>query len=182
MNKTNHTRNVKINPTDAANILNDLIGDLVAGTNIFMDYHKRYVLNEFQIEQMAAVQRMCFSYLALSLCKLMDFWKHYNSLVPDPYRDDLKRLNTIIEKRGVRDFRNKIAGHILDEKLKRPLLNSEINVQIEKLIGNDVDGFIYWINNPIDNTYPNTIVSIVEIIRDAITKKYALSPSKIINR
>lgn len=111
---------------DAVDVLNDLIADLIAGTNIFKDYRQRLKSGSFRLEQMSAVQKMCFSHLVLSLCKLLEFWEHYHRLVPATHSDELKRLNSEIRRRDVEYFRNKVAGHTWDKKLQRPLRHSEI--------------------------------------------------------
>ncbi len=170
------------NAIDAVDVLNDLIADLVSGTNVFVDYRQRFKSGSFRIEQMVAVQKMCFSHLALSFCKLLEFWEHYQQLVPDKHRGDLKSVNSEIKRRGVKEIRNKVAGHIWDKKLKRPLRHSEIMAQLEAFIGKHADDFLGWVNNPEDNTYPNTILSVVETIRDAIAQEHAINPNEIIER
>ncbi len=167
---------------DAVDVLNDFIGDLIAGTNVFVDYRQRLKNGEFREEQMSAVQKMCFSHLVLSFCKLLEFWERYHRLVPENYREDLKTLNAQIRRRGAKDFRNKVAGHIWDKKLQRPLRHSEIMSKLNGLIGKHADDFLYWINNPENNTYPKTIVSVVETIRDAIVREHAIAPAEIIKR
>jgi ribosomal protein S17E len=167
---------------DAVDVLNDLVGDLVAGTSVFLDYRQRLKSGNFRVEQMSAVQKMCFSHLVLSFCKLLEFWERYQRLVPDTYRKDLKSLNAEIHRRGAKEFRNKVAGHIWDKKLQRPLRHSEIMVQLDGLIGKHADDFLYWVNNPESNMYPRTIVSVVETIRDAIAREHAIDPSEILKR
>jgi hypothetical protein len=126
---------------------------------------------------MSAVQKMCFSHLVLSFCKLLEFRERYHKLVPEIHREALKSLNAEIRRRGAKDFRNKVAGHIWDNKLQRPLRHSEIIAQLDGLIGKHADDFLYWINNPESNTYPETVVSVVETIRDAITRVHAIDPA-----
>lgn len=167
---------------DAVDVLNDLIGDLIAGTNVFVDYRQRLKSGQFRVDQMSAVQKMCFSHLVLSLCKLLEFWEHYQGLVPDIHREDIKRLNTEIRRRGAKEFRNKVAGHVWDNKFQRPLRHSEIMSQLDGLIGEHADDFLNWINNPASNPYPETIVSVVETIRDAIAREHAIGPSEILMR
>ncbi len=167
---------------DAVDVLNDFIGDLIAGTNVFIDYRKRLKSGEFREEQMSAVQKMCFSHLALSFCKLLEFYERYHRLVPEKHREVLKSLNAEIRKRGVRDFRNKVAGHIWDKKLQRPLRHSEIITLLEGVIGKHADDFLYWINNPENNTYPETIVSVVETIRGSIAQEHAIDSAEVVNR
>jgi hypothetical protein len=103
-------------------------------------------------------------------------------LVPVTHRDELKRLNSEIRRRDVEYFRNKVAGHTWDKKLQRPLRHSEIMAKLADLVGEHADDFLNWINNPEDNAYPKTVVSVVETIRDTIAKEHAINPSEIIER
>ncbi len=167
---------------EAVIVLNYLIADLIAGTIVFIDYRERYKSGEFNVEQLSAVQRMCFSHLALSLFKLSEFWEHYHQLLSEKHHADLKELNRKVCKKGVKDFRNKISGHIWDKKSQKPLMPSEMTDFYDRLIGDHADIFLSWINNPSDNTYPNTVVSVVETIRDSIAQEYSINPDEIIER
>ena len=137
---------------DAVDVLNDLIGDLISATNVFVDYRQRLKSGQFRSDQMSAVQKMCFSHLALAFCKLLEFWEHYQALVPDAHRNVLKQLNAEIRRRGAKDFRNKVAGHIWDTKVQRPLRHSEIMARLERLVGKHADDFLSWINNAQSNS------------------------------
>lgn len=167
---------------DAVDVLNDLVGDLSAGTNVFRDYRDRLKSGSFSVVQMSAVQKMCFSHLALAFSKLLEFWQHYHDLVPDIHRDDLKRLNAELQNRGAKTFRNKVAGHIWDKKHQRPLRNSEIMLMLEGLIGSRADDFLNWINDVENNIYPKTILSIIETIRDSMVQEYSIVPSEFLER
>ena len=52
--------------------------------------------------------------------------------------------------------------------------------QLDVLIGEHADDFLNWINNPASNSYPETIVSVVETVRDAIAKEQSINPSEIL--
>ncbi len=166
---------------EAVIVLNYPIADFVAGTIVFIDYRARYKSKELSDIQLSAVERMCFSHLALSLFKLLEFWERYHQLLPERHHADLKELNKKIRKKGVENFRNKVSGHILDKKSQEPLKPAEITNLLEGLIGEHADTFLNWINNPSANTYPNTVVSIVETIRDSIARQYVITPDEIIN-
>lgn len=172
----------RVDAIDAVDVLNDLIADLVAGTNVFIEYRERLKSGTFKLEQMIAVQKMCFSHLALAFCKILEFWEHYHRLVPDEHRENLKCLNTEIRRKAAKKFRNKVAGHIWDTKLQRPLRHSEIMAQLEGFIGKHADDFLHWINDPRGNDYPKSIVSVVEAIRDAIADEHGIQPSEVIER
>ncbi len=166
---------------EAVIILNYLIADFVTGTIVFIDYRERYKLEKLSEIQLSAVERMCFSHLALSLSKLLEFWKDYHHLLPEKHHGELKELNKEIRKKGIENFRNKVSGHILDKESKKPLTPSEIMNLLEGLIGEHADTCLNWINNPANNTYPNTVVIIVETIRDSIAQDYDITPNEIIN-
>ncbi len=166
---------------EAVIILNYLIADFVAGTIVFIDYRERCKLEKLSEIQLSAVERMCFSHLALSLFKLLEFWDRYHQLLPERHHGELKELNKKIRKKGIKNFRDKVSGHILDKESKKPLTPSEIMNLLEGLIGEHADTFLNWINNPSNNTYPNTVVSIVETIRDSIAQDYDITPNEIIN-
>lgn len=167
---------------DAVDTLNDLIGDLVAGTLVLLDYHQRYKAGHFVLQQMTAVQKMCLSHLVLSFAKLLEFWDRCHQIVPAEHRDDLKALNRILNQKGVKDFRNKVAGHAWDTRLGRPLRNSEINARLEALTDGHLGEFLRWVNNLEGNTYPRTVLSVVETIRDSLMTKYKIQPQEIIDR
>ena len=60
---------------DAVDTLNDLIGDLAAGTIVLRDYHQQYKTGgAFNLELMSAVQKMCLSHLVLAFAKQLEFW------------------------------------------------------------------------------------------------------------
>ena len=48
--------------------------------------------------------------------------------------------------------------------------------------GNGFEEFLKWVNDPNCNTYPATVVSIVETIRDAIMAQHSITPDAFIKR
>jgi len=168
---------------DAVDTLNDLIGDLVTGTMVLRVYHQQYRTGgAFNLEQMIAVQKMCLSHLVLAFVKLLEFWKRYHQLVPDKHRADLKALNDTLKRKGVRDFRNKVAGHIWDSKQGRPLRHSEIMASLEVLTDGHLDQFLRWVNNPDGNTYPQTVLSVIEALRDSLVDEHGIQVPEVIDR
>ena len=168
---------------DAVDTLNDLIGDLIAGTMVLRDYHQQYRTGgAFNLEQMSDVQKMCLSHLVLAFAKLLEFWKRYHQLVPDKHRADLKALNDTLKRKGVQDFRNKVAGHIWDRKQGRPLRHSEIMASLEVLTDGHLGQFLRWVNNPDDNTYPQTALSVIEALRDSLVNEHGIQVQEVIDR
>ena len=167
---------------DATDILNDLIGDYVAATNTLRDYNGRYKAGHLTLTQMSVVQKMCLSHIVLACCKFIEFWEKYRDIVPMEHVGVLKDVNSKLSKSGVLEFRNKVAGHIWDRKNKRPLYNSEIMSMLKNLVGDDVGAFLNWINTPNNNVYPNTIISIIEALRDSISAVHGIEPSEVVGR
>lgn len=167
---------------DAIDTLNDLIGDLVAATRVPGDYHEMYRAGRLRPEQMSTVQKMCISHLVLAFAKLLEFWDRYHHLVPERHRSDLKSLNATLKSRGVEEFRNTVAGHIWDRKRQRPLRHSEIMEKLSTLTGGKLGEFLRWVNNPQGNTYPNTVLSVVETLRDSLVAEHRIQPGEVIER
>jgi hypothetical protein len=168
---------------DAVDALNDLVGDLVAGTRVLADYHRLHKAGSVDLEQMSAVQKMCLSHLVLAFAKLLEFWEHYHQLVPDEHRSTLKELNATLRRRGADEFRNTVAGHIWDRKLQRPLHHSEVMSKLDKLVdGAALADFLRWINNTDGNAHPATVVGVIEAVRDSLVTRHAIEVSEVIDR
>lgn len=176
---TNPERELAI---DAVDVLNDLMADFAAGTLVLLDYHQRHKEGQFRADQMSAVQKMCLSHVALGCVKLLEFREHFHPVVPEEYRACLKSLNQELKRRDVKKFRNKVAGHLRDNEHQRPLRHSEIMAMLEILTGGHLGSFLRWANNPADNSYPKTIFSIVETLRDAIAAAYSVQAQEVIDR
>ena len=84
-----------------------------------------------------------------------------------------------LDERGVKDFRNKVAGHIFDKKLNRPLTSVEIDARLSTVFGDSEESFLMWINNPQNNVFPRTIIAVCEHTRDRIQTEYRLQPEEI---
>ena len=75
-----------------------------------------------------------------------------------------------------------LAKYIWDKKLSRPLMQSEIMSKLKDITGEKADDFLKWISDPPNNQYPETVVSVVEEIRDSLVKEYGITPSEVIDR
>jgi len=82
-------------------------------------------------------------------------------------------------KEGVREFRNKVVGHIWSKKHGRPLLPDEIEELDRKITKGDSKEFLRWVNDPNNNRLGVTIVGTSEAVRDAIKKKWSLSEKEL---
>ena len=167
---------------DAVDTLNDLIGDLVAGTRVLSDYIQGHKANQVAPQQMVAVQKMCLSHLVLGLNKISEFWERYHQCVPPAFRAEVKSLNRDLKAKQVSELRNGVVAHVWDRKLQRARRHSEIMAQLDVMIGGDMGDFLRWINNPNDNAYPKTVLSVVEGVRDAIAEQHAITPGEIVDR
>lgn len=176
---TEPTRDLAI---DAVDVLNDLIGDFVAGTLVLLDYHQRHKAGYVTLQQMTGVQKMCLSHLVLAFAKLQEFWDRFHRVVPVEHRERFKELNRALKHKDVKEFRNKVVGHIWDNSLRRPLRHSEIMNRLEALTDGHLSEFLRWVNNPQDNTYPRTVRSIVETVRDSMVTEYGIQPDEVIDR
>lgn len=172
----------RTNAIDAADLLNDLIGDIISGVMVFREYDRQYRAGHIPLTMMSPIQKMCLSHIVLSLSKWLEIHKKYHSLFPSITVDTCRHLNKVIRQRGIPDFRNVCIGHIWNKKTKRPLFHSEIMSRLEIIADGNLPDFLRWMNNPEGNTYPNSVVSIVEKIRDDIVAEYNIQPDEIINR
>jgi hypothetical protein len=167
---------------DAVDVLNDLIIDLISGVMVFREYEasfkKRPPTNGLEL----SVNRLCLSHLILNLCKVIEFWTRYKSVVPTQLKEAFKSLVKTLEGRKVTEFRNKYIGHIWDDELNRPLVHSEVIRKIEILCEGDLNNVLNWINNPKANSFPCTVISVIETTRDALVATYQIGNDEIIKR
>ena len=165
---------------EAVDILNDFIADCVAPVNVFKDYLIQWGDDESQKSNLIAVYRMCMTQVILTLFKWVEFYEKYSDLIPDNMRDDCKMLLKRVKARDVEHFRNSCIGHIWNKDKNRPLHNSEIEDLLNKITLNHVGKFMKWINDPENNLYPNTVVSIVEQLRDAIAAQHKVEYQEVL--
>lgn len=166
----------------AVDILNDFIGDCVVSVMVLIEYRRVLSDDETQVTSLIAVNKMCLSYLIITLNKWLEFYDKYLNVLPNNLRQECKALTREIKRRKVVEFRNKCVGHIWDKSTKRPLYNSEINERLGNIIGDSISDFLYWINNPDGNEYPKTVVSIIEAVRDQLVKNYSIKYDEIKER
>ena len=163
-------------------MLSDLIIDLIAGVMVYREfeasYKKRHPTDGIEV----SVNRLCLFHLILNLCKVIEFWKRYKSLVPNDLKEQFKSLVKTLEGKKVTEFRNKYIGHIWDDELKRPLVHSEVIRKIENLCEGDPESFLNWINNPKANSFPTTVISVIETTRDTLMDEYQISNVETIDR
>ena len=167
---------------DAINILNDLVNDLIAGTMVFDRYQSKFISGEFSQPGIVSVQKMCVSHLILGLNKLCEFWDIYHHLVPVELKPEIKFLVTKLQKRGIKKIRNSVVAHVRDRKLQRALTQSEVIEHLNRISDNDPSSFLLWLNNPNNNDYPKTVVSIVMTLRDHLRESHDVTAGEIFKR
>jgi len=168
--------------TDAADLLNDFIGDLVTGVMAFHEYYQQYQAGKIPWNMMIPIQKMCLSHLVLTLAKWLEVHAKYHDIFPSETAQVCRDLSKDIRRRGIPEFRNKCVGHIWDKDSGKPLVQSEIMDRLGRLTDGNLGNFLAWLNRPEGNTYPNTVVGIVEKIRDDLVSEYGLSPRDIVDR
>lgn len=158
---------------EAFRILNDFINDLICATKAF-EYFETPQFKAGATDHVIWVyNKMADSFLFLALAKWIEFYDHYQILIPAEVRPTCKQMRNELVQRGVREFRNKVVGHIWSKEHRRPLLPSEIEELDRKISKGDTKAFLKWINDPANNRLGATIVGTSEAVRDAIGAKWA---------
>jgi hypothetical protein len=176
------TGSLRDNAVHAVDTLNDFVGDFVGGVMLFREWEIQFKAGRVPEMLMVNVQKICLSHLVLGLCKFVEFYERFRNVIPFEHRDVCKGLVREIKQKGVVEFRNKCVGHIWDTSLHRPLIHSEIMTRLNRLTSCNLSGFLDWINNPKANTFPSTVVSIIETVRDALMSQHGITQDEIINR
>jgi len=170
---------VRAKAIEAFRILNDFVGDLVAGTRSLEVFESPGFASKIGENTQLILRRMCLSHLVVTLSKWAELYDRYKALIPNATREACLGLRKEIESRGIRDFRNTVVGHIWDSKLKRPLMRPEVDTRLAQVLGDSQQSFLAWINNPEGNVFPKTVVAICEAAREAIRVEHGLNDSEI---
>lgn len=155
----------------------------MTGTMVLRLFLKKYDAKQLTQEQMVGVQKMCLSHLILALCKCREFWQRYHFLVPPKYSDDYKKLLKEINVRGIESMRNSYVGHIWKKPEQRPILPAEVmNAYYGFSPDSRLQSFVDWLNRPGENTFPHTVLAIIDAVRKDIQVRFSISESEIVNR
>ena len=165
--------------SEAYRLLNDYIGDLVAGTRSLELFETSPLFAGVSPSMRVILRRMCLSHLVVTLSKWGEVYDRYGAIFPSDVRDACRNLRKEIDRRGIRNFRNTVVGHIWDKKLRRPLTVPEIENRLASIIGNSLESFRAWINNPTANRFPETVVAVCERVRDRIGEENGLRPTDL---
>ena len=179
MEQTNAVEESRERAIEAFWILNNMGGDLIGATRAF-EYFEAPQFKGVATEQVLRIfNRMADSFLFVTLAKWIEFYDRYHILIPLETKAICESLRNELERRGVREFRNTVVGHIWSKKHRRPLLPNEIEDLDRKITKGDAREFLKWINDPNNNQLGGTIVGTSEFVRDAIKKKWSLSEQEL---
>jgi hypothetical protein len=130
-------------------------------------------------EYKIATTRLCVFHIIITLSKWIEFYDKYKSVIPKDVRKECFQLRKEVLDRGIRDFRNKVVGHIWDNKTNRPLTHDKNDAYLEKIYSGNFKDFLLWVNNPGNNQYPNTVVGITQYVRNRIQKDFGISEKEV---
>jgi hypothetical protein len=122
---------------------------------------------------------MCISHLVLTLTKWLEFYDRFRRVIPSDCLVACRSLRNDLRARGVTDFRNKCVGHIWDKALDRPLTDREVDAYLDRITRGEFSAFLKWLNDPARNTFPSTVVSVVEQTRNRIMEEFHISESAL---
>jgi hypothetical protein len=157
---------------EAWRLLNDYVGDLCTGTQIWRMFETMPQFANASDRLKILLRRMCLFYLVVTLFKVEEICESYKAIFPGDVRDARQKLMKDLKQRGVRKARNTVVGHIQDNELKRPLMGDEVEKILNSVVGDSPEAFQLWINNPVVNVFPQTVVAVCERIRDRIAEEY----------
>lgn len=160
-------------------ILNNIGGDLIVATRAFEYFETTQFKVGASNQVFRIFNKMADSFLFMTLAKWIEFYDRYHVLIPPDASPICELLRNELDRRGVREFRNTVAGHIWSKKHGRPLLPDEIEDLDRKITKGDTKEFLKWINDPNNNQLGETIVGTSEFVRDAIKKKWSLSEGEL---
>jgi hypothetical protein len=173
---------MKSKAIEAYKILNELGGDFVIGTRTVDLYSHPDISSQLSESFKIGVTRLCVFHLIISLNKYIEFYQHYKNIIPEEIKDTCKELMKTLKDKNIPEFRNKFVGHIWDKDKKTPITEEEHDNYSKMIYGNNFESFLLWINNPNNNVFPKTVVSIVEHTRNKIAEKYNISDMDIFKR
>jgi hypothetical protein len=172
-------RTERIHAIEACRLLNEHIGDLVIGSRASGLLDTPAIRPKINQEFKITMNRMCLWHTIATLSKWQELYDCYNEIFPVDVRKAARDLRKELEKRGIRDFRNTVIGHILDKKTKQPISAAELNAKLVKIFNGSSDEFSLWINNPAGNHFPESVIAIIEQIRNRLMQDYSLKASEL---
>lgn len=172
------TRMDRDHAAEAARLLNDLWWDILAGDGLLqaIEEHKVPIKPG---DYAGSVQRMVFFHLAMVLCKLAEFHKHYSRYLPEDCRLWLKSISAEVDRRGLRDLRNKAIGHIMDKSANTPLTGERLDELFQRAVDGDSEKFYRWMRNSPSPDDLDSVMGRVEWLRDRIMQQCLLTAGDV---
>lgn len=88
-------------------------------------------------------------------------------MIPLKVSKKAKDLLRGIEDRGVGKFRNRVAGQVWGDELRRPLTVQEVEERLNQVLGGNVNDVLQWTNRPKEPNVP-TVAGITEMVHEQI--------------
>lgn len=167
---------------DAVDVLNDLVGELITGTNLLRESDVQNKAGALSDELLSDVGKMCLSYLVLSCAKTVELYDKYRNILPPDVTQEMKELRGEIESRGILKFRNKVVGHIWDKDKRRVLRNSEVLAMLQAIMQGTVADFLNWLNPLHSAPSKAGVVNTLVAVRTALMQEYEIDPTAVIHR
>jgi hypothetical protein len=179
---TSQVNGMRARALQAYRLLNDLLLDLLVGHRSLEFYDSAAFQKALPRVMLTGMKRMAISHTIMTLAKWVEFYEKYSQVIPADVRAQCKTLAAEIREKRIRDFRNKVVGHIWDNESQRPLVREEIDSHLDRIFPHGRKAFMLWVNDPSKQEYPQTVVSIVERVRDHIAAEYAISDAEVFKR
>ena len=165
---------------EAVDLLNEFVGDLRVSVSVYNHFKDTGIPLKETPYDWIFMRRIYLSYIVITLSKITEVYVRYKTIIPDKSAETFKELFKEINSRKVREFRNKCIGHIWDKDKNKPLTRKEIEPYLIEILKRDENSFLEWVSNP-PNTSLNTVVGIIEYVRNSIRTTYQLSHHEIFN-
>jgi hypothetical protein len=153
---------------EAVSILDMLILDMMVGLRSMDLFSAIDDKRPMSVNMRAGLTRLSTMHLILALAKWMEFYKHYKNLIPEGSVANAKTVYKDLDRRGVRDFRNRVVGDIWDKNVGKPLSKEDTQKWLTRVIGPDEAAFNRWIYDPDAMDCTSHLVGLTEKIRNAL--------------
>jgi hypothetical protein len=160
---------------EAWRLLNDILLDLLTGSRALELFDSPGWTRLIREGTAIGFRRMALFHIIITLSKWAEFHGSYGDLLPKEVQLACRDLKRSLDRRGIRRFRNSVVGHIFDREGRRLLTRDEIEARVNRLLENDLEAFLLWLNNPKNNEFPSTFVSVCEAVRRSIEHQYQVS-------
>jgi hypothetical protein len=158
----------------ACRLANDLMLDLINGVEAHRILSKALETIPDAEAAKVGINRLVLFHVIIALSKWIEFYDRYKSVLPSDVQGAAKDLRNQVDRRGIRDFRNTVAGHIWDDATNRPLTNKEVESRVSAIVGTDIPAFLLWVNDRDHNRFPDNAVAIIERVKNRLKEEYDL--------